>query len=70
MYSLYLIEKKSKKTNLNVSTLLAHLNSNLNTNIHIYILADTDINNSNSIFHIFILLTVHDSGFPRILAKI
>jgi hypothetical protein len=34
------IEKKSTKTNSDVSTLLPHLNSNTDMDIHIYILAD------------------------------
>jgi hypothetical protein len=43
------IEKKSTKTNSDVSSLLPHLNLNTDTNIHIYILADTDMDNSDSI---------------------
>jgi hypothetical protein len=37
------IEKKSTKKNSGVSTLLPHLNSNMDTDIHTDVLADMDI---------------------------
>jgi hypothetical protein len=44
--------EKTTKMNLDVSTLLPHLNLNTDTDIHIYVLADTDIGEFGFHFHI------------------